>query len=703
MTTTKSTLNLEFITQSTQGRNIIITVNNGSTDIPLELTAVSQRVASKQFESNSPEIIEQNTFNFVFAWNIDHKNVGGFSNLSATTTTINGNPGVKITLKNGSWQFGSVTGTLITSDEIQYEVINENVFVLAAFSFSIDSANCDTAIYDLDIVGGQAPFTITGSNNSPITTRDRNQQIILNRGQAKTISIVDNNNVQVGSKQIVPPKKLDPSHFDISLTQQSGAKATISSNVVLDSSIFPIEYSLDATNYQGSGEFTGLSFETLYTLSIRDVFGCVVKKKFVTPIEVDGGEETEFELSRYFFKSDAGSLSGSILNGKVLNFTNSISCEELVKLPCQTTIYQDEDEFVVEQFKSGYNYHKITLLENGQASFLQPVLQAQNLYLQEKVDCVLFRDENNLLGLYFRNGNKYIPNTLSVESGSDYNEEDLPSWAKSGNKIDIDGLGIIEIKRVTSDNDRGLYLQLDSKYTGNQDVNSIVQANFNTQPYNTYEYSMDVSLISSCAKVIIEMGFVINDEIKIEKTWASYPIQKVKFSRNYLKLQWNDPENKSGIVHQTGIVHKMLIPYVKWVHNSESSSELYQSDDQSVSLDQNVQDIATLITVATGYKMQRKLHLAAGMENFTINDINYKKRSMESPQLGGSNLYKVQAVFELGGNQLNTEAGELVLNPPETPIDTSILPPSATVPRILATANGGLVLNKDGGFILVGG
>ncbi len=697
----KSTLYIEFTQVPSIGTSIVANVNGAGTNHILVMVAVAQRTGSTQFTViDPPPTSSQPAFSFVTAWNIDHKDVGGFDNIKASFETINSNPGVKIEINNEYWTFNSVQANNVTSGELVVNFTNADPPPDKSWQETFTGADCDDANYDIAITGGTAPYTITGLPSGTLTGIGANISISIPRGIARTIRITDDAGELIDQKQIVPPRVLDTSHFTVTVIQESGAKATIEPNVVLDTKILPVEYSVDGTNYQGSGIFTGLDFDQQYTAYIRDTFGCVKTKTFITPSDLTGGEGQALEYNRYFEKSNTGSLIFAKLEGTPTNYTNSLSFEELVKLPYETEVLQYKDWLVVDQFKSGYSYHKITLIEDGQAKYIEPVLQAQNLNVQEKVDCFLFGTSDGGLGIYFRNGNSYEPNTATVIGSSDYDETELPSWAKSGNNITVEGLGLLAIKRVTTDPDRGLYVQLAASYTGTDDFAGTVQALYNIQPYNLYEYAFPMSDVSNCARVIIEMGFVINGSPQIEIAYGSEGIRKINDKGGYLEHTWRDDENKGGIVYQTGILNRLLHPYIKWVGNTESESDTYRGDDETVTLKETTIDIQTLSMRVIGFKMQQKFQRATGMEYYSINGINYRKREMTSTPLKSSNIYRVDVVFEHGGNDLQIQSQEIVLNPPETPLTAKPSIP-ATIPNYLAVSDGVLMSNGDGGFIIV--
>jgi len=688
------TATLTITSIPTEYMTFTISVNDGSKNINITMLAVNTRFGKNQFIIGST--IGETISNMAYYFNLDHSDVGGTDNLTAIATGLTPTSGdVVITLVNANWQIVSagVQGFGTATFE------NEPIPAPKDFTYQLVSGDCTNADYDLNIQGGTPPFTISRSGTFNVVTSSRTPNISILRGVPNVVTIVDSNSDQIGSKQIVPPKVLNESDFTIDLTQESGAKATVTPNVVLDDLLLPVTYSINDVDYNSTGVFSSLSFETQYTLYIQDTFGCKRQKIFITPQEITNGDTVTTNYERHFEISNGGSGIFSRLTESPSNFNDSLSFEEKVKLPYETTIFQYKDWNFIGQFKSSYNYHKITLIENGSATYIDPVLQVQNLGLQEKVDCKLFRDVNGALGVYFRNGANYVPNTTTTDGTSDYDATNLPSWGRTGTTVVIDGIGSIKIKRVTTDNTRGLYLQTNASYSSNNDADGKIQANYNAQPYNTYEYIFPISNIDNCARIIIEIGFDIAGQSNIELTYGSERIQKITDKKGFLDFSWRDPENKSGMVHQTGIISRLLLPYIKWVGNSESTSELFDTDSESVSLKQDVKDVKLLIATVIGFKMQQKLQIAAGMEEFNIDGINYKKREMTSTPLKSSNWYRIEATFEFGSNKLEVNPDEIVLNPPSTPITNK--GPQTTLQPSPLILSGGKLINENGNTILM--
>src|SRR5690606_32671564 len=226
------------------------------------------------------------------------------------------------------------------------------------------------------------------------------------------------------------------------------------------------------------------------------------------------------------------------------NFTNTLSCEEMSRIAYSYVQEFDEGDLIVSQFKSSYEFHKVTLITGAGQIELFPVMQSQNLRLVEKVDAKLFRDPDGALGVYFRNGDKYIEGTDTPNGeSSPYDDMNLPSWAKYGNTIKVDGIGTIKIKRIKTDPTRGLYAQTDASYFSLMDDNGFVQANYDRQGYNTYEFGFFMNSVpkGGFARVIIEAGF----NGLVETTIISERIKRIVDTNDYYLMQWSDPENKA--------------------------------------------------------------------------------------------------------------------------------------------------------------
>lgn len=692
-----STLLLTFNETPQYADNITIGVNNGSTNIQPTLQA-SDIASSGYYVLNASDYI--NSSNFVFAWNRDFKNIGGINNITAS---VRGDNEVMLTLTAENWIFLDPTGSSISSARISFEKENAAPVTPKTLDVvlgeTVDCANKKIS-YDLTIGGGTAPYSIQGTADGTVSSAGTSKEINLFRGIPATIIVKDSLGVEIGRKSLSPPIAIETGFFNITTYQSSGAiNVDTAPNVNLPSTILPLTYSIDDSTYGSSGSFTGLSFETSYTVYIKDKFGCKISKLFVTPEEITGADDLPTNYARYSKISNAGTLifkEYKVFSSTVKkNHTNTLSCEEMTRIAYSYTQEFDTGDFIVQQFKSSYAENTVTLLTESGSFNIVPVLQSQNIGLLEKVDCKLFRTVDGGLGIYFRNGNTYEPNTTTVLGTSEYSATNLPTWAETGKLITIDGIGDVLIKRVTRDSNVGLYIQTGALRTTEAIEDGKVQVSYNKQNYNTYEFGFYMSSVVSYGRIIIEKGF----NGLVEKTYVSERIKKITDSNDYLLFQWNDPENKADIVHQTGISHFARLKASLTLKTS-SESDTYRGDNASFNIDQDAYNIGILRIAVFGFLMQEKLHLASGMENFVINNLNYRKTKLESEIQEASNIYILEGELELGGNNLEVNADELVLKDPLTGITNKPSIP-AVIPSILAVSDSRLVLNGVGGFVLV--
>lgn len=680
----------------------------GADPIHIHMTPTVNRTVKGLFIPKGSTVFGQ-VNNLIPKMRADWGNTGGYQNITfAYSESTDGNAyrQIEIELQNELWTFvtdgggqavagGGVDRGMITQVSVSNNPAPVPKTLTLEATTTVDCAN-KYLQYTATITGGTTPYTIRGTALGNVTAATGTQSIQLKRGQDTNVIVTDATGQEIGRELITAPIFLEPSYFTVQVSQQElEAQVIVSPNVNLPSAVFPITYSLDNITYQSSGGFSGLQFEQVYTVYIRDSYGCVTSKQFVTPPSIEGSETPEI-YERYFEVSNAGSLIfNKYAPNEKSNFTNTISCGEIVGVPYSYVHEFIASDLVVQQFKSSYDFHKLTFLETDGTSFeILPVMQSQNLRQFEKVDAKIFRDVNGGLGIYFRGGNTYIENTETANGISTYSATNLPSWAVSENKVTIDNIGTATIKRVSRDSTRGLYIVTNYPYSSLTDDDAKIQANYNKQPYNTFEFAINIGTITE-GNVIIEAGF--NDLVEV--TYVSERIKKIEDDRERYLVTWNDPYNVSGIVHQTGITHMARL-YMDFYNSTKSESTTYKGDNETFNVDQSAFDIGVMELAVYGFKMQQKIHLAAGMENFAINGINYKKTQMESEKKGDSNIYVITGEFEIGGNLINVNGSELVLNEPLTGL-TAKTPIPDTIPNILNVGGDSLVLNGDGGFILV--
>ncbi|MGC9472435.1 MAG: HYR domain-containing protein, partial [Bacteroidales bacterium] len=161
---------------------------------------------------------------------------------------------------------------------------------------------------DLTVSGGTPPYTIswTGPNGFSSTDED-----ILNLEPGLyTVDVLDDNgcnastSINIEEATQINVTEISASHQDVSCYGGSDGQIEVTAS----GGTSPYEFSLDGTNYQSSGLFTGLSANT-YTAYVRDANGCI-KTETVTvdepasPLSGSITSQTNVECS--------GSANGSV-------------------------------------------------------------------------------------------------------------------------------------------------------------------------------------------------------------------------------------------------------------------------------------------------------------------------------------------------------------------------------------------------------
>lgn len=684
-----------------------ITLLNGTGENPTQIhEAPSINRTVKGLYIPKGNTVKGFTQNMISKWISDWGNTGGFQNVKFTyseSTDGNAFRQMEVELQNELWTFGDIVGQAIDNGKVEViSKVNAPAPVPKTFNLEQNNiADCENKNlqYTATITGGTAPYTIEGTALGNISSQTGSQIIQLKRGQDTNITVKDSLGELIGKELLRAPISLDPSYFTIVVSQEElEAQALVSPNVVLPNEVLPITYSLDDSNYQSAGGFSNLQFEQVYAVYIRDKFGCVTSKTFVTPPSIESIEEPEV-YARYFKISNAGTLifnkCENLDENTKRNIYNTPSGLELVGVPHSYTHQFVESDLIVQQFKSSYGFHKITMIADGSNFEILPVLQSENLRQLQKVDAKIFRNIDGALGIYFRRGNTYIENTETVNGTSVYSETNLPSWAKTGAKVKIDDIGTVTIKRIDRDNVVGLYILTNFPYSSLTYDDAKVQGSYNKQPYNTYEFGFFMSQIKK-GRIVIEAGF--ND--LVETTYISENIERIEDDQKRYLVSWSDPYNIAGIVHQTGIKHFARL-YMDFHNNTISQSDTLRGDNETFNIDQKAYDVGIMKLAVIGFKMQQKIHAASGMENFAINGINYRKTKLDGERIGDSNLYVLDGEFEFGGNLLEINPDELVLKEPLTGLTNKTFIPD-TIPNLLALDNEELISNGSGGFIIIG-
>ena len=711
-----STIAITFSTQAldfsplTRGA-VTVTFNDGNQDFALSLNLTTGISSFGNFsevswvDGNSGED-DQQAQNFASAFNRDYSSVGTTggglqqSNLNAvavdnvvTITALSGTFSTTGGANNYSGNVLVVTGFTVDN--------STQIPPLALSVIRSTTGDCDNIQYSASVTGGQSNYTLYNGTTELQSSWDGTSfNFNLSRSSVSAqIRVVDSLSTETSSTVVIP-RKLAIGEFNAVITQFESSSDIMIENTNPVAGTDPIEYSLDAQGsttggaYQTSNAFAGI-LPGLYELFVRDVYGCEVTKTIEVNSLQDSGSS---QVIRYFDIMQANALIFSECptfdHNTKKNFDNTLSWNELSGIKYEAVQYFHEGDNVGTQFKSSYDFHQITLHRCGAANLdIFPVLVQQNLGAKEKVDCKLFSIDGQT-GVYFDGGNEYEPDTTTVIDASEY-VQFLPKWAEEGQIVSIDGLGSFTIDSTGYDQtlERGYFVINVS--TSNTD--GLVQVTRNIQDYNVYEFYINISDISSSARVVVEKGFSTTG---IDgNAWVSELIVNQEDSDDFLLIEASSTKNRADLVFQSRIsflnrMEGVFRPFFEGdVENFDGDSRLYP-------LTENLYQRYRLELDRLTAKQVYKLCIWCLLDGFKVNNVPLRATNFpEIESLGDSNWYSMSIDLGYTGDIMAIQQDEIVLSV-STGVEgggsNSVLPPPLSW-------GGQQALNIDSGFITIGG
>jgi len=639
--------------------NVVFNYGAGNTTLTLKLDTNSTSGTKFKWEGVPDNGIDGSASNYARAFNNNFRNIGGSSNLTATSDDN------VITIT-------SVIGEFISASEdsdvanLSYSIDNTvETDPLSINTFLTGVGECDTIEYRVTANDGVPPYTITTSDGETKTASESGDYTYVNLSRITAISsiTVTDSDGEVKQWSGVVARKLTESDFTVNQVQYVGYSDLEVKNSTVVSGTTPIEYSLDGENYQTDTNFPTVS-EGIYTLYAKDKYGCVVEKT----INVQGYVDPVSTQYNYLKISNLNSLSFSLeteftANNKK-NFENTLSYNEIAQ-----NAYEGVHKFtstdidgygVGTQVQSSYDYHVATMHNCDGTKYDIPVIQIQkNLGSSERVDCVLYPLDDGI-GVYFYGGNEYEPDTEIVIGASEYNKT-TPEWGIEGQIVFIDGLGAKEITGAGYDSDLDVNYFVVSGIIS-ETTDSISQATYDLHPYNLYEFYLDPNKISNKAIVTFEAGYSFDE---IAKTMVSEPIELIEDDDSHLLIEWSGYKNLGSMVFVSGITHVMRIkgkirPYAK------GESELAETDTGSYPLRQTARMGQRVTIPYTTPKIWDKLNSVSGISiggTLKINGLELVRNAeIEQEEQGESNVSLVTMDFDYSSNDLAIQGDEIVLN-----------------------------------------
>ena len=671
-----STLTLEFNSIPVIGENIVVKINTGIVISSISETFVNLRQGSGQITIApiSGFQLLQTIQQFNTAWNLDYKNFGSTNNL---VSSVNGST-VIITLNNSSWQFETVTGSLISNSKVSFSINNEpisNPSSAQLTSFEADIANpCLNAIANISATGGTGVYNIRRNGNTVSTGLSSPMQLNLPRGSFSLITITDNGGNTIGSFNLKVPRSFIPNDFDLRVENFTGG-ATLSIDLKYVSSyLIPSKFSLDNITFQDSNVFTGLP-DGNYTVYVKDAFGCVSSK----PIFIDGYTDL---TETVFTISDINALHFAKVEEGKKNLRNTLSCNELKRVTYPFYHRFLADDVITTQLKTNAAYLNIyTIDSEGTTNELSAVQESENTNLKAKSTATYFDLGGGRSAIRFGLVELLDYTTETVIEQADFGFS-LPEWAnKEGSYVTISGLGQVKIASISySDTYDSFVLEFNIAFSGVAD--RIISAVYNLQPYELFEFTTAMSTNPDLFQVVIEAGLDANN---IQFTFISEKIKQVSENENLFKIVYSDDENKGDMVYQTGIQHLIRLEG-QTDYIGGQSTEGYDGDTEFYSTENSVYSSERFYFPRIPTNIAHKLRLVSAHKLLNINGIFYK--IAETPEINtniNNNSKSFSVLLKSGGSEFLSKNQEIISGSTESELGVGAIEASKGKSLILWT------------------
>jgi hypothetical protein len=417
-------------------------------------------------------------------------------------------------------------------------------------------------------------------------------------------------------------------------------------NIVVNPSLtgLTFTYSLDGTNFQSSSIFTGIT-EGDYTITVIDQLGCSASVLITIPPFSDGGigERTPY--------ADLPSKSNSIRYAKYVdwgicsdykNDENTLSWQlPYVENACEYKQLFQTCDTITTQIKSNYSNIVATIIDEELVETNAPVTQ-KTFYtnLRDKRDARIYNVGDGLTGIYFLSGDLYDFYT-GVDIG-DYNLNGaLPAWGVIGNYIFYNNAWLIISNIIYDDSLAAYVLIINTPYTGS-DLPIIVSSIYNLEPYNIFEFDVDMSLFQD-KKIQVNITQTDDDVSFPQVVFLSEIIDVATVHKGTVCIDYYN-DNNTDIFYATGIRNKIRMPieYFGGTVIDETTSERTDINTYLISAEGYESD--TIAFKLMPKEMMRKVVQALSHKFVFLNEVQYvKEESPEVTGLIGTDLYRMNA------------------------------------------------------------
>lgn len=626
------------------GEYITIRITNGINTLSL-WTETFVNVRSKSGESSIKTDAQRTAYQYSNALRFDYGNAINVSNF--------GNQ-VIVEIKDNGLMAGWAFVNPSYSATIDYITENETLPDPQSISFAYEpnvSNPCGLIDVKYTIQGGELPYSFYKNgvlSESGVTSPFVDS--IARNGQPVQVEFRDSNGnpIRIGGTSsgtkfsVVGVRKLNSNDVSLDIANYS-AGSNVTVNVSFQHSLVtPYEYSLNGVDWQSDNRFTSIP-PNEYTLYIRDALGCVYTETFV----IDG-VTTLSEVVSYISEINPIRFIQTDLSKK--NYFNTLSFIENRQLHYRFIQNWIETDKVTTQLKTNAQYIGVNAVDcHGAKTPIQVIKKVDNTGLIGYSTVTLFRSQNNLGALYYGVVDLLNPDTDAIIQTKDY-KNTLPPWVSEGQELDIDGVGFSKVNRVYFSEDyNSLVAELDFAYTSTP-VDSSAKATYNLQPYDLYEFEVDMSLMPDQFQITIEVG---NSENDIKFAYISEIQSKFEDNDRYVEIKYSDDENIGGMNYQTGVKHLIRLEAYQ-DYQGEHSVDGYNGDTRYYATQIELYNSENIIFPRLTTGMAQKVRMILSHGNLTINSVPCTlSEGTEITNMPSSNLNKLTANVKIGGEEFN--------------------------------------------------
>ena len=632
----------------------------GYTNVSFPIFFVLKRFGMKQATIGGT--LEETAANYITAFNLDYRNVGGEGNVHAMFGLVT--PGdhdvkVDITVNNSNWLIDSVVGINLESF-VEYEIFNSEAVPEKKVTFTgyAETSTCESLIAEFNIEGGSGPYNAYIGGQQVVNMQASPLQIPLDRSKttAYNISFTDAVGVSIGSLAVKTPPRISADKMKLGIHYtEYGAVISVDVDFISEY-IMPLTYSLDGVNYIESNVFPGQP-DGDYTVYVKDAFGCVTSKA----VNIDGVStitETNFQVS------DINPIRYSLYEQGKKNRYNTLSHEQLKSLPYAFIQYFTASDQPITQFRTNAKYINIFALDcEGGITPLNPVKRSNHIGQQLRTTATQFSTEDGLMGVFFGVVDVLDPTSGEVLESKDFGYQVPQAFNKVDRLVTIDGVGTIPVKDITYNEDyESFVLVFNSAYTGTEAPISL-STTYNIQNYEIYEFVTDISLMPESFSIVIEAGKSAED---IDFTYMSERIMRTEDSDSFAEVIYWNTENFGGMNYATGVVHTLRLHTVFSRLSDSQTVAGYNGDVERYTTDNEIFDGEEFIFGYLSEEMARKLRMVLAHDMLFINGIHYRLGD-EVPELNSrftTNICELTAILRKGGDM--TEAFDSAVIQPTT-------------------------------------